>query len=85
MRLTARGRGGSDADGCRAVGHACEALISHCTTILGKASSMKTSLKRWMLVVAAMGFIALVSTGCQTTKGFGRDVEHVGEKIQGDK
>ncbi len=46
---------------------------------------MKTSLKRWLLLASAMGFIALVSYGCQTTKGFGRDVEHVGEKIQGDK
>jgi predicted small secreted protein len=45
---------------------------------------MKTSLKRLLLFVLASGFLAIVSTGCQTTKGFGRDVEHVGEKIQGN-
>lgn len=46
---------------------------------------MKTSLKRWLLLASAMGLIALVSHGCQTAKGFGRDVENVGEKIQGNK
>lgn len=44
---------------------------------------MKISLKRWLLLAAAMGFIALVSYGCQTAKGFGRDVENVGQGIQG--
>jgi predicted small secreted protein len=44
---------------------------------------MKTSLKRIVLLFLAMGFMALVGAGCQTTKGFGRDVEHVGDKIQG--
>jgi len=44
---------------------------------------MKTPLRCWVLLATAMGFIALVATGCQTAKGFGRDVEHVGEKIQG--
>ena len=43
---------------------------------------MKTSLKQLLLLFLATGFMALVSTGCQTTKGFGEDVEHLGEKIQ---
>jgi len=30
-----------------------------------------------------MGLLVIASTGCQTTKGFGRDVEHVDDKIQG--
>jgi predicted small secreted protein len=29
--------------------------------------------------------MAFTTSGCQTTKGFGKDVERVGEKIQGDK
>ena len=31
----------------------------------------------------AAGTLSLVWSGCQTTKGFGRDVEHVGDKIEG--
>ena len=50
---------------------------------LGLNTPMKTSLKRLLLLFLAVGFMALVGTGCQTTKGFGRDVEHVGDKIQG--
>lgn len=44
---------------------------------------MKTSLKSLTLLFLAMGLLAIASTGCQTTKGFGRDVEKVGENIQG--
>jgi len=44
---------------------------------------MKTSLTNWVLLATIMGFVVLVATGCQTAKGFGRDVEHVGEQIQG--
>jgi predicted small secreted protein len=43
---------------------------------------MKTSLKRSLLPFLALGVMALASTGCQTTKGFGEDVENLGEKIQ---
>jgi len=43
---------------------------------------MNTPLKRFVLLCLAVSVMALVGTGCQTTKGFGRDVEHVGEKIQ---
>ena len=44
---------------------------------------MNNSLKRFTLLFLTLGFVALVGTGCQTTKGFGRDVENVGENIQG--
>ncbi len=43
---------------------------------------MKTSLKNFLLLFLAMGFMALASTGCQTAKGFGEDVENLGESIQ---
>ena len=44
---------------------------------------MKISLKRFLLLILTLGIITLAGVGCQTTKGFGRDVEHVGDKIQG--
>jgi predicted small secreted protein len=45
---------------------------------------MKTHLKQVVLFFLALGFMALVGAGCQTTKGLGKDVEKLGEKIQGD-
>lgn len=44
---------------------------------------MNTSLKRLLLLLLALGAMLVATSGCQTTKGFGRDVEHVGDKIQG--
>ena len=44
---------------------------------------MNTSLKHLLLFLLALGATAFVFTGCQTTKGFGRDVEHLGDNIQG--
>jgi len=44
---------------------------------------MKCSLKCTALPVLLLGLLALLFAGCQTTKGFGRDVERAGEKIQG--
>lgn len=46
--------------------------------------TMKSSLKQFLLLLLAVGFMALVGTGCQTTEGFGRDVEDLGEEIQGN-
>jgi len=43
---------------------------------------MNSSLKRLTLFLLAAAFFAIVSTGCQTSKGFGKDVEKLGEKIQ---
>jgi predicted small secreted protein len=33
-----------------------------------------------LIVLAAL--LGVAATGCQTSKGFGKDVEHLGEKIQ---
>ena len=44
---------------------------------------MKTYLKHILLLLAAAVFLALVGTGCQATKGLGKDVENLGENIQG--
>ena len=53
-------------------------------TPIQQATPMKNSLKRFLVLVLALGFMALLSTGCQTTEGFGRDVEDLGEEIQGN-
>lgn len=44
-----------------------------------KANSMLTL----CLAGVATAAFAIASTSCSTTKGFGRDVEKVGDKIQG--
>jgi predicted small secreted protein len=38
--------------------------------------------KRFVLLLLATAAIALIATGCQTSKGFGKDVEKLGDKIQ---
>lgn len=43
---------------------------------------MNSTLKRLALVLLTLGAIALVTTGCQTSKGFGKDVEKLGNNIQ---
>ena len=45
---------------------------------------MNNSLKRLTLLILVSRFFALVGAGCQPPKGCGRDVEKVGEKIQGE-
>ncbi len=42
---------------------------------------MNSTLKRLALVLLTLGAIAL-ATGCQTSKGFGKDVEKLGDNIQ---
>jgi len=42
---------------------------------------MNSTRKRLALVLLTLGAIAFV-TGCQTSKGFGKDVEKLGNKIQ---
>jgi predicted small secreted protein len=44
--------------------------------------AMNSSLRRLALVLIAAAFLGLLTTGCQTTEGFGRDVENLGEKIE---
>ena len=43
---------------------------------------MNSSLKRLATILFAAAAIALASTACQTSKGFGKDVEKLGDKIQ---
>jgi predicted small secreted protein len=43
---------------------------------------MHPSLRRFTFLVLAAAFLACCAVGCQTTKGFGKDVEKLGDKIQ---
>jgi predicted small secreted protein len=45
-------------------------------------AGMNSSLRRLALLLLTAAFFALAATGCQTTKGFGKDVEKLGDKIQ---
>lgn len=44
---------------------------------------MTTQIKRIVVLLFVTALLTLVSTGCNTTKGFGKDVESTGEAIQG--
>jgi predicted small secreted protein len=43
---------------------------------------MKTPIKRIILLILSSAFIAALSTGCGTVRGFGNDVETVGGNIE---
>lgn len=43
---------------------------------------MNSTFKRIGLLLLATAILALGGIGCQTTKGFGKDVEKLGDKIQ---
>ncbi|HUG09935.1 MAG TPA: entericidin A/B family lipoprotein [Opitutaceae bacterium] len=43
---------------------------------------MNTLSKRFALLLLAAAALGLAVTGCQTTKGFGEDMEDLGENIQ---
>ncbi|MFO7724813.1 MAG: entericidin A [Oceanipulchritudo sp.] len=43
---------------------------------------MKRNPKRFILLIAAIGFVSLAFNGCQTADGLGQDVENLGESIQ---
>ncbi len=45
---------------------------------------MKTITKRYIIAALLAVCISLIGAGCQTAKGFGEDVEDLGENIQGD-
>lgn len=45
---------------------------------------MKKYLRRILIVLSAVAFMGLLFSGCQATKGLGKDVENLGENIQGD-
>lgn len=43
---------------------------------------MSTSFRRVTLLLITAALLGLAATGCQTTKGFGKDVEKLGDNIQ---
>lgn len=47
-------------------------------------AGMNSSFRRFTLLVILLttALVALATTGCQTSKGFGKDVEKLGDKIQ---
>jgi predicted small secreted protein len=45
-------------------------------------AGMNSLLKRFALLLLAAAFLAIATVGCQTSKGFGKDVEKLGDKIQ---
>lgn len=46
------------------------------------AAPMNSKPKHFALLLLAALFLGLITTGCQTSKGFGKDVENLGDKIQ---
>ena len=43
---------------------------------------MNSTLKRLALLLLAAAALSFATTACQTSKGFGKDVEKLGDKIQ---
>lgn len=43
---------------------------------------MNSIYRRTLLALITAALVALATTGCQTSKGFGKDVEKLGDKIQ---
>ncbi len=43
---------------------------------------MNTLIKRIVLLLFVGSLLAIVGVGCNTARGFGKDVERTGEKIQ---
>jgi len=43
---------------------------------------MNSSPKAFILLLVTLALALFTTTGCQTSKGFGKDVETLGEKIQ---
>jgi predicted small secreted protein len=48
----------------------------------GYRAAMKSCLPRFVIGLLTAALLLLVTSGCQTSKGFGKDVEKLGEKIQ---
>lgn len=50
----------------------------------GYAPRMNSSFKRLTLLslILTVVLVGLATSGCQTSKGFGKDVEKLGDKIQ---
>jgi predicted small secreted protein len=45
-------------------------------------TNMITFIKRFVLLLFATTFLAMVGVGCNTAHGFGKDVQNAGEGIQ---
>lgn len=43
---------------------------------------MKPFLRRFAVLVLSLALVSLFTSGCQTTQGFGEDVENLGDNIQ---
>jgi predicted small secreted protein len=43
---------------------------------------MNSSSPRLAFLLLTAALVALAAAGCQTAHGFGKDVEHLGDKIQ---
>ena len=43
---------------------------------------MNSIYRRALLAIVTAALVALATAGCQTSKGFGKDVEKLGDKIQ---
>lgn len=43
--------------------------------------AMNSNMKRFALIIVGVALMA-ISTACNTSKGFGKDVEKLGDKIQ---
>jgi predicted small secreted protein len=43
---------------------------------------MKSTIKNVALVLIGAVLFSVIGTGCNTSKGFGKDVEKLGDKIQ---
>ncbi len=52
------------------------------TPLHGYAAGMNSIHRRLLLALLSAALLTLVTTGCQTSKGFGQDVEKLGDKIQ---
>lgn len=44
--------------------------------------AMNSNMKRFVLIAVGTALLALFNTACNTSKGFGKDVEKLGDKIQ---
>lgn len=43
---------------------------------------MNSNLYRFVLILVGAALLAVLGTACNTSKGFGKDVEKLGDKIQ---
>lgn len=45
-------------------------------------AAMNSNMKRFVAILIASALLALFGTACNTSQGFGKDVEKLGDKIQ---